>query len=228
MSARTLSLTLTRGNTTRLVTVPVHSAVIAGWTGRDRAAVEQHIEELAALGVARPQSIPTFYPISATRPTTAPTIDVLGEATSGEVEFVLLQHEGRLWLSVGSDHTDRTVESFSVAVSKQMCDKPVATDWWALDEAIPHWGELILRSYIGPERTLYQQGSVTSMLDPTELIARFTDSATLPPQSLLFCGTLPAIGGVRPSGHFAFELQDPVLDRRIGHEYRVNCLPFSG
>ena len=35
--------------------------VVAGWTGRDAAAVEHHIEELAALGVARPSTVPVFY-----------------------------------------------------------------------------------------------------------------------------------------------------------------------
>ncbi|MXZ98678.1 MAG: DUF2848 domain-containing protein, partial [Acidimicrobiaceae bacterium] len=34
--------------------------VVIGYAGRDRAAVEHHIDELAALGVPRPASIPLF------------------------------------------------------------------------------------------------------------------------------------------------------------------------
>lgn len=45
----------------------VTHAVIAGWTGRDPAAVEKHIAELEELGVKRPPSTPVFYRISATR-----------------------------------------------------------------------------------------------------------------------------------------------------------------
>ena len=35
--------------------------MVAGWTGRDSAAIEHHIEELAALGVPRPSSVPLYY-----------------------------------------------------------------------------------------------------------------------------------------------------------------------
>jgi len=227
MSERTLSLILTRSNAHQKASVPVRNAVIAGWTGRDRAAVENHIEELTALGVKRPTSVPTFYRISAGRVTTSSSIEVLGETSSGEVEFVLLQYERQLWLGVGSDHTDRTVETFDVGVSKQMCDKPAASVWWSFDEVSPHWDDLILRSHVGRERTLYQEGTVHAMLEPAELIGRFADSAVLPENTLMFCGTLPALGGVRPSQQFAFELEDPVLGRKICHEYRIDTLPAA-
>jgi hypothetical protein len=35
--------------------------IVAGWTGRDEAIVNHHIEELAAIGVPRPSSVPVFY-----------------------------------------------------------------------------------------------------------------------------------------------------------------------
>ena len=35
--------------------------VIAGWTGRDAAGIQHHIEELAALGVPRPSTVPLYY-----------------------------------------------------------------------------------------------------------------------------------------------------------------------
>jgi hypothetical protein len=41
----------------------------------------------------------------------------------------------------------------------------------------------------------------------------------------MFCGTLAAQGGVRPSAEFTFELADPVRDKRIGHGYRIDPLP---
>jgi len=37
--------------------VAIGAVVIAGWTGRDAAAVEEHIAELEQLGVRRPASI---------------------------------------------------------------------------------------------------------------------------------------------------------------------------
>jgi hypothetical protein len=44
----------------------------------------------------------------------------------------------------------------------------------------------------------------------------------------MFGGTLAAIGGVRPTGDFSFELEDPVLGRKIAHTYRVRTLPILG
>jgi hypothetical protein len=224
---RAMQLQLSRGAATVTAEVALRQAIIAGWTGRDRQALERHIEELAELGVKRPASVPVFYRASAARVTTADRVEVLGEHSSGEVEFVLFQHAGELWLGVGSDHTDRHVESYDVGVSKQMCDKPVAAQWWLFTEVAPHWDRLLLRSHIGPERTLYQQGSVTAMLEPQELIARYAPGATLSDDTMMFCGTLAALGGVRPSSDFGIELEDPVLGRIIRHHYHVECLPIA-
>ncbi|MGA7957823.1 MAG: DUF2848 family protein, partial [Xanthobacteraceae bacterium] len=71
--------------------VQVDRLVIAGWTGRDKAALEKHIAELEAIGVKRPSSVPIFYRASAARLTTDDSIEVLGDASSGEAEFVLLR-----------------------------------------------------------------------------------------------------------------------------------------
>jgi hypothetical protein len=211
--------------------------VIAGWTGRDKTALEKHIAELEALGVKRPASVPIFYRASAARLTIANEIEVLGEASSGEAEFVLLQHDGRLWVGAGSDHTDREVEKYGVSVSKEMCDKPVAPEFWPIVEVAPHWDRLMLRSYIresnSPKldtarRTLYQEGAVTAMLDPLALIDKYCGKRGLQDGTLMFCGTLAALGGIRPSATFEFELEDPVLERKIQHQYRVQTLPLLG
>ncbi len=228
MSARVLRLTLHGKTGPAAASVRVDRLVIAGWTGRDKAAVEKHIEELAVLGVKRPPTTPVFYRASAARLTLDDEIEVLGATSSGEVEFVLLQHGGRLWVGTGSDHTDRQVEAYDVSVSKQMCDKPIAADFWAYDDVAPHWDRLTLRAHITEKagRSLYQEGSVAAMLDPRELIAQFTDNAGLAEGTLMFCGTLAAHGAVRASEVFECELDDPVVGRKIGHRYRIRTLPL--
>ncbi len=228
MSARVLPLNLHGKAGPVVQSVRIDQLVIAGWTGRDKAAVEKHIAELAALGVKRPPTTPVFYRVAAARLTLDDEIEVLGETSSGEVEFVLLQHAGRLWVGTGSDHTDRQVETYQVSVSKQMCDKPIAADFWAYGDVAPHWDRLVLRSHMSAQagRALYQEGSVAAMLDPKELIAQFTDKSGLADGTLMFCGTLAARGGVRASNDFACELEDPVLGRKIGHRYRVRTLPI--
>ncbi len=44
----------------------------------------------------------------------------------------------------------------------------------------------------------------------------------------MFCGTLAARGGVRPTAQFAFELEDPVKRRKIAHAYAARVLPILG
>jgi Protein of unknown function (DUF2848) len=230
VSPRILSLTLQDKSGTRSGDVAITQAVVAGWTGRDPAAVEKHIRELEALGVKRPASTPIFYRVAAARLTTGDTIEAVGESSGGEVEFVLLQHAGKLWVGTGSDHTDREVEKYGVTVSKQMCEKPIAPMFWAYDDVAPHWDRLMLRAHVVEDgkRALYQEGSVAAMKDPRALIARHAGDGGLPEDTLMFCGTLAAHGGVRATREFAFEIEDPVLGRRIAHAYRVRILPNLG
>ncbi|MFG1350636.1 DUF2848 domain-containing protein [Xanthobacter autotrophicus] len=228
MPGTTLLFTLhADGGATRL-TVEIRHAVIAGWTGRDKAALEKHIVELEELGVPRPASTPIYYRVAAARFTTADAIECTGPDSSGEVEFMVLQSGGRRFLGVGSDHTDRTVETYGITVSKQMCDKPVAPELWALDDVLPHWDRLIIRSFatIDGARVLYQEGPVSAMLPPGEIIDGYGPG--LGDGTAMFCGTLAARGGIRPAARFAFELEDPVLGRTIRHAYDVSVLPIAG
>ncbi len=230
---KTLNLTIERnGREPQPADFPVAQAVIAGWTGRDPVAVEKHIVELEALGVKRPASTPIYYRVSANRLTTDTAIEVSGGASSGEVEFVLFATDGELFVGVGSDHTDREVETYNVTVSKQMCCKPVAATVWPVSEVAGHWDQLILRSHIveGGKRVLYQEGQVAGMLPPEVLIGKFADkaAASLPDGTAMFCGTFAAKGGIRPSARFEYELEDPVLGRKISAAYDMSELPVVG
>jgi Protein of unknown function (DUF2848) len=196
--------------------------VIAGWTGRDEAALRKHVRELEELGVKPPKTTPIFYRVAADLLTTASEIQVSGADTSGEVEFVLLAKRDGLWVTVGSDHTDRKAETISVSLSKQLCAKPIARDAWRYDEVKDHWERLTLRAWADGE--LYQEGSVTAMRSPEDLLARHP----LKPGWAMFCGTLAAKGGIRPASIFRMELEDPVRKRKLAHEYRISVLPVEG
>ena len=213
-------LTLRLGD--REAVVEIDTVVIAGWTGRDRAAVEHHMAELEELGVPRPSSAPVFYRVSASRLTTAEEIESTA-ASSGEVEAVLLRHAGGLWVGVGSDHTDREVETYGVAVSKQLCDKPIAAQLWPYDEVAPHWDRLELRAWIG-DGELYQEGALEGLMAPDALLA--LAQPPLVDGVAMFCGTFAAIGGVRPGSPFRYELRDPVLGRAIEGRYAMRELPL--
>ena len=219
----------TKGGATPL-TLPIEQAVIAGWTGRDPAARDKHIAELEAIGIARPATTPIYYRVSARRLTTEDSIEVCGDDTSGEVEFVLIGWQGRIFVGLGSDHTDRKVESYSVTVSKQMCDKPIAEVLWELEDVIDHWDRMILRSYAvtAGERELYQEGTLDAILPVNELIKRCFQEGGLPDACAMFGGTFAAKGGIRPADRFEYEFEDPVLRRTIRHAYDVIALPVRG
>ena len=208
----------------------INQAVMAGWTGRDPVARDKHIAELEAIGIARPASTPIYYRVAASRITMADRIEVSGGDSSGEVEFVLIGWQGRTFVGCGSDHTDRKVEAYSVTVSKQMCDKPIASQLWKLEDVIGHWDRMILRSWavIDGTKVLYQEGTLDGMLPVKDLIARGFGGDGLPDGCAMFGGTFAAKGGIRPASRFEFELEDPVLKRKIGHGYDVIALPVLG
>ena len=212
------------------LTLPIDQAVIAGWTGRDRLARDKHIAELEALGIAKPATTPIYYRCAARRLTLNDAIEVCGQNSSGEAEFVLIGWQGRIFVGLGSDHTDRKVESYSVTVSKQMCDKPMASELWELDDVRDHWDKMILRSYVvtGARRELYQEGTLDALLPVDELIRRGFEGGELPDGCAMFGGTLAAKGGIRPADRFEYELEDPVRKRTIRHAYDVIILPIRG
>jgi Protein of unknown function (DUF2848) len=200
----------------------VDGLVIAGWTGRDEAALRKHIRELEELGVKPPKTTPIFYRVAAELLTHATSIQVLGPDTSGEVEFVLLERPDGLWVTVGSDHTDRKAETIGVSLSKQLCAKVIAKDAWRYDDVKEHWERLVLRSWADGE--LYQEGPVMAMRSPEDLLSRYP----LKSGWVMFGGTLAAKGGIRPARVFRMELEDPLRKRKLAHEYRITALPVEG
>jgi hypothetical protein len=200
----------------------IRELVIAGWTGRDEQALRKHIRELEEIGVKPPKSTPIFYRVAASLFCHAEEIQVCGPDTSGEVEFVLIRTNDDLRVAVGSDHTDRKAETISVTLSKQLCAKPVSRESWAYAEVKPHWEQLVLRAWADGE--LYQEGPVSAMRTPEDLMARHP----MQTGSAMFGGTLAAKGGIRPAARFRMELEDPVLERRLRHEYAIRTLPVEG
>lgn len=208
--------------------VDISTLVVAGWAGRDHAATEHHIEELAAIGVPRPSAVPLYYRIADNQLTQAPRVQVVGPHSSGEIEAFVFNVDGELCVSIASDHTDRKLESHSVALSKQVCIKPVASAAWRFADVADHWDELIVRATIEENgaRVLYQEGLLATLRTPLDLIAGYTTgSAELPDGVGMTCGTVAVRGGIRASQVFEMELHDPRLGRSLHHRYVVDILP---
>jgi hypothetical protein len=229
-SVKTLNFNVTRQGVTLTAAIPIDTLVIAGWTGRDATKLELHIRELEAIGVARPVSTPMFYRVSNHLLTLEDQVQVLGADTTSEVEVVLLQWGGEPFIGVGSDLTDRRLERAGVALAKQACAKPVGPELWSWRDIAAHWDALMLRSVVvnGAVRSVYQEGSVTELLPPTELAERFSAARGLAEGALMFCGTLPVHGALRSGTRFEMELVDPVLHRALRHAYEITELDVVG
>lgn len=206
------------------VTLSFASCVAIGYAGRNQKSVRLHVEELVALGVPRPVSIPSMYWVSPVLISCTEHIQVVGNETSAEVEFFMAPDaEGKLYVTVVSDHTDRKLEAVSVSKAKQICPKIIGAEFWALDDVKDHWDELRLICYAYlPEKTLYQEAPVGDLLDWEEL--RDLAAANAPCQGgVAFCsGTVPVKGGkLRYADAWDIIMEDNVLGRSIEQHYDV-------
>lgn len=219
----------TGNETSQIDAGQIARVIVGGWAGRNEEANREHIRELEAIGVSAPRKTPMFYRVGAELLTSSPSIQVAGSNSSGEAEVLLFQHRGEYLVGIGSDHTDRVVETYGVTISKQVCPKPIGRIFWQLNDVKDHWDQLVLRSWAGDadRMELYQEGSVAALLDPRDLVARFeAEGETFTDGTAMFCGTLPVIGPVRHACRFSVQLEDPVLGRTLTHNYSTISLPI--
>jgi len=178
-------------------------------------------------------------------------IEVQGPQTSGEAEYVAIFDGGEVYVSVGSDHNDRTLQYlctealgqvYDTAKSKQMCPAVVGTEAWRYEDVKDHWDQLNLKSFVtvNGSKIPFQDFKLSDLVD-LEYHLR-----TTPPLrsdgTVLFGGSsgtvraVPAnvfqgqssLQGVYFPPDFGMELVDPVLGRKISHHYTIYSLEESG
>lgn len=202
----------------------LEAMIVAGYTGRDREAVLHHIHELEEIGVAPPPYVPFYWRFPPWLAMTTDRVVVAGANTSGEAELCLLVDGDEMFVTVGSDHTDRSAEAIDVGMSKAICPKPIGGSAFQVAAIGDRWSELVLRSWLvedGDER-LYQEGVCANLVPPLELLAGMPFER--PRCFSLFTGTVPAIGGVRPGSRFRAELFDPQNDASVSLSYDIVSL----
>jgi hypothetical protein len=201
----------------------------AGYTGRNQAEVRKHIEELAKKGIPGPPSTPTLYPVIRRTLVTDSVIEVYSRETCGEAEYVLLvENESRIYVGVGSDHTDRKLEEWDIPRAKQICPNVIGETVWDLEDVAGHWDELGLRcrQLAQGREILYQEGELARLMAPPQLLAFVRAKAGGPLDgTIIFSGTLAALtGGFVYGERLRAELTDPILNRRLTLEYGIRSL----
>ena len=144
--------------------------------------------------------------------------------TSGEVEYVLLfTSDNDFYVTVGSDHTDRELEKYNVALSKQICLNVISKKIWLYEDIKDHWDELVMKAWVKEkrEKKLYQEGKLEKMLRPEELIKKVRERLTGDlTGAVVFSGTFPIIGGkINFEPYFEIELIDEMKGKLLRHVY---------
>ena len=184
--------------------------ILAGYTGRDQESVRRHIEELAQQGVPVPKRVPELYTVNPMSLQVGGTVWANDGTSSGEVEYVLLIGKDDLFVTVGSDHTDRALEALTVEKSKQIYPKILGREVWRVSQLMKEWDELILRSYVTEDATEheYQSGKLGGLITAKHLQELI--GPTVQPGTVIFSGTVPLMDGqVRYGSRFIGELASP-------------------
>jgi hypothetical protein len=228
-----LELSVVSGKQVTPLQFSVKRMVNGGYVGRNLEAVRAHIEELRREGVSPPSSVPMIFPVLSHNITTADEIEVVGGKTSGEAEFVLLLDGQRIYVGVGSDHTDRDLERYSIVKSKQICHNVLSSRVWRYDEIESYWDDLLIQSWTkateGEEWVLYQKGPLRTILSAPEImgLVRSRSKGIQTDGLVIFSGTIPTLTKEMIFGcAFRTELIDSRLGRSLTCEYKVLRLDY--
>lgn len=198
-----------------------------GYAGRNKEKTWEHIEELKKIGVPEPKSVPELYHLSPELLNYSDVIHIIGEETSGEVEIVLIaDKDGNLEVTVGSDHTDRGLETVSIQKSKQICPKPLSKETIKFTDVEEEWDDLELFSSVKKDGEWIenQSGKVSSII-PLQEIKNFLKKNDVELKDVtVFCGTVPLLDGFIFGEAFRCGLTSNHLNKTIQIEYEINKL----
>ena len=200
-----------------------------GFTIRDEARMQAHLDEVVKEGVPRPSVDvpPIIFPISTWAWLTETSCPVQTTRTSGEVEIFMIDTEDELLVGVGSDHTDRDLERQNIPWSKQVAPNIVAPAVWRWSEIEAHWDECTLESFVWNqgERIPYQRASVAEFWTPREMVDSLEGRIPAARPRVLLSGTVVTLGHQLIYGdRWELRLYDPILKRAIEHSYSVTVL----
>ncbi len=220
-TSRNAPLTFNVIGTNETITLSQFHAVVAGYTGRDASAVQHHIDELAAIGIAPPPEVPMFYTMDAELFDTSGEHDATENLTSGEIEPLYVRHNGRYYLGIGSDHTDRVLEADDIGDSKRACPKPVASQVMAVDSiADLSLDACLARSWVDGQ--LYQEGSLAGLRTPGDIVEKLLARTAIGDADFVCLGgTLPLLNGKFLAGT-DWKMELTLADgTKIEHEYKM-------
>ena len=195
-----------------------------GYAGRNMEKTMEHIRELEReLGVPAPKKIPTIFQCGNYVLTQERDLAFVGEKSCGEVEYVIVIRQGKIYIGVGSDHTDRELEAASVPKAKQICAKPICGELWDYEEMKDHWDSIRLRSWqtVDGAEVLYQDGTLADILPVEVILKELEERVGGIDNCVIFSGTVPVCDGFKYGTNFRSEMEDEALGRKLASDYNV-------
>lgn len=206
----------------------------AGYAGRNQDEVSHHIAELAELGVPGPTVTPALYPVSPYLAQQTTTVHTQHGRTSGEAEWALVivgesdsaVADDDVLLTVACDHTDRELETHSVAWSKNAAPDVVGRQAWRLSEVRDRLDDITLKAWVGADEDLIQSGSMKDLLSPDYWLGVLRERDLFRPGTVLLSGTITMAPNVDQfSDVWKVELADPAAARTLTCQYRTVPMP---
>lgn len=222
-----MTFKLHKNGTVQDLPVEFDSLFAIGYAGRNLEKTMEHIKELEEqLGVPAPKKIPTIFQMSNQNLTQDEDLFFVGGDSCGEVEYIIITQGEKLYIGLGSDHTDRKLEAASVPKAKQVAVKPIAVDVWEYEDMKDHWDGILLKSYqtVDGEEIQYQDGSLADILPVDFLLKELNERIGDVSHAVIFSGTVPLMNGFKYGDTFRMEMIDTVLDRKIEHKYNVKVI----
>ncbi|GAA1672085.1 hypothetical protein MMUR_48840 [Mycolicibacterium murale] len=209
------------------VTVEPTTVLNAGYAGRNQDEVAAHIAELAELGVPAPSVIPALYPVSPYLAQQTEVVHTQHGRTSGEAEWALvITDDEDVLLTVACDHTDRTLETHSVAWSKNAAPDVLGTKAWRLTDIADRVDEITLNAWVGSDETLIQSGSLADLLGPDYWLGVLRKRGLFRPGTVLLSGTITMLPDVDQfADAWKVELSDPATGLKSTCQYRTKPMP---
>jgi hypothetical protein len=197
-----------------------------GWAGRNKEEVKKHAEELAEHGIRGPKNMPEHFLCSPNVVTHDEEITVVGDKTCGEIEFFFLEREGKIYVGVTSEHTDRALESIDMVKSKAICQKPVSKELWKYEDLKDHWDELELTAWQteNDEEIVYQKSKISALLSLDSIREEALKLYDNLEDCIIFSGTIPALNGLVYGNSFRGKMEDPILNRQLSFNYDIKTV----
>lgn len=199
--------------------------MVVGFSGKDVEKTMEHIHELEKEGVKCPSEVPVPYQCDPQIVTRKEIIDVIGPKTSGEAEYLILCHEGKFYIGIGSDHTDREMEAVSIHKSKQVCLKPCSVEFWDYEEVKDHLPQLrLISTQVVDGKEIDYQNGVAGDLLPFDVIIEKVQKEVPLEDCLIYTGTVPLLNGFRFGEQFSARLVDDQLGRELSLTYKIHVI----